>query len=245
VSTRRSGALVAWANAWLAGAVASDEVLRAVTGTDAPHRVAGLGEELVPLSALLIEWRRSGGSLQVGLPVPGDVRGLPGPLGFRAHALEAGEAVFGPSVGAWPEVTDFAPSSASPSVVWQTEPVEESGTEYIDVADAQYELTTAVREAAIALTAADVAGSSDALAGLVRDARRDAERLNLPPGFPPRAVALVAQAQRLSALLELAAMDPVGGAVDRTGMAARDTALRPLATAVRRALVAGYNAGAR
>jgi hypothetical protein len=57
-------------------------------------------------------------------------------------------------------------------------------------------------------------------------------------------VRLVAQAERLQAVLDIAALDPTGGAIDRTGIAARTAALRPLAMAVRRARVAGYNAEA-
>jgi hypothetical protein len=56
-------------------------------------------------------------------------------------------------------------------------------------------------------------------------------------------VALLAQAERMQAVLDIAASDPLGGAVDRFGASARTAALRPLATAVRRARVAGYNAG--
>jgi hypothetical protein len=56
-------------------------------------------------------------------------------------------------------------------------------------------------------------------------------------------VALLSQADRLQAVLDLALADPIGGAVDRAGMAARAEALRPLATAVRRARMAAYNAG--
>jgi hypothetical protein len=57
-------------------------------------------------------------------------------------------------------------------------------------------------------------------------------------------VAVLAQAERLQAILDIAFTDPTGGAIDRTGIAARADALRPLATAVRRARVAGYNAAA-
>jgi hypothetical protein len=58
-------------------------------------------------------------------------------------------------------------------------------------------------------------------------------------------VALLAQAERLQAVLDLALSDPAGGAIDRMGMAARTSALTPLATAVRRARLAGYNAEVR
>ena len=44
------------------------------------------------------------------------------------------------------------------------------------------------------------------------------------------------------AVLDLVVADPRGGAVDRTGMATREAALRPLLTAVRRARMAACNA---
>ena len=49
------------------------------------------------------------------------------------------------------------------------------------------------------------------------------------------AVALLAQAERMQAVLDLASEDPVGGAFDRLGMNARGAVLRSLRTAVRRA----------
>ena len=107
--------------------------------------------------------------------------------------------------------------------------------------DAQYELTTAIRESARRWPP-PTSPAAPRPAHLAA-ARRAGEVINLPPGFPQRAVALLAQAQRLQAVLDLALADPSGGAIDRTGMAARASALRPLTTAVRRALVAGYNAG--
>lgn len=241
----RSGPLAAWTAAWLDGRVASDEVLRAAAGTDAPHQVGGLGAfdaELVPLSEVLIAWRRAGGAVRLALPVAGDVRGLPGPPSFRSAALAAGEAVFGATVGIVPSVTDHAPSSAPPTVLWEAFQVTAAPADHIAVADAQYELTTSIRESASALSAADVAGWIDDIADALHDVRRAGDQLNLPPGFPPRAVALVAQTERLQAVLDLAAQDPTGGAIDRTGIAARWDALRPLATAVRRARLAGYNA---
>jgi len=245
VSRLRSGPLAAWTAAWLDGRAASDEVLRATAAGDAPHVVAGLGAfdaEPVPLSEVLITWRRAGGGVRLVLPVAGDVRGLPGPAQFRSAALEAGEAVFGATVGVVPTVFEHGPSSAPPMVLWQAFTVTAAPPDFIALADAQYDLTTAIRDAASALSAADVAGWIDDIADALHDARRAGEQLNLPPGFPSRAVALIAQAERLQAVLDLAAQDPTGGAIDRTGISARGEALRPLATAVRRARVAGYNA---
>lgn len=218
-----------------------------MTGADAPHHVRGLAgfdDELVSLRELLTAWRRTGGQVQLVLPVPGDVRGLPGPDPFRSAALDAGEAAVGGGIGVVPQAIDYAPSSAPPTVLWHVFAVDPSPPDHQAVADAQYDLTTAIRESASALSAADVAGAVADIADALHDARRAGERVNLPPGFPSRAVALIAQAQRLQAVLDLALSDPVGGAVDRAGMAARTDALRPLATAVRRALAAGYNATA-
>jgi hypothetical protein len=242
-----SGPLAAWAAAFFAGRVSVDQAADAVTGSDAPHQVGGLPAfdvELVPLREVLIAWRRASGSVRVVLPVAGDVRGVPGPAAFRGAALELGEGVAGRGLGVVPEVIDHAPSSAPPTVLWQAYPVEAAPPDYVSVSDAQYELTTAIRESASALSAADVAGWIDDIADTLHDARHAGERLNLPPGFPPRAIALLAQAERLQAVLDVAFTDPTGGAIDRTGIAARTAALRPLATAVRRARLAGYNAEA-
>jgi hypothetical protein len=244
----RSGPLAAWAAAFFAGRVSLDQAADAVTAADAPHLVGGLPAydvELVPLREVLVAWRRAGGSVRVVLPVAGDVRGLPGPAAFRSAALEHGEAVVGPGLGVVPEAVDHYPSSAPSTVLWQAFAVQPAPVDYLSVADAQYDLTTAVRECASALSAADVAGWIDDIADTLHDARRAGEHLNLPPDFPSRAVALVAQAERLQAVLDLAFTDPTAGAIDRTGIAARTTALQPLATAVRRARVAGYNADVR
>jgi len=241
----RSGVLAAWFAAFAAGRVSLDQVVDAVTGDDAPHRVAGGAFDGAPLHDVLAHWRRAGTSVRAVLPVAGDVRGVPGPAPFKAAALEQGEAAVGTGLAIVPEPVDFYPSSAPPTVIWHAFATEPAPVDYVSVPDAQYELTTAIRESATALFAADVAGAVDDIADALDDARRAGEHLDLPPGFPPRAVALIAQAERLQAVLDLALADPAGGAVDRMGMAARTSALRPLATAVRRARLAGYNAEAR
>jgi hypothetical protein len=247
VPSVRSGPLAAWAAAFFAGRVSVDQAADAVIGDDAPHQVGGLPAydvELVPLREVLVAWRRAGGGVRVVLPVAGDVRGLPGPAAFRSAALEHGEAAAGAGLGVVPDVVNYAPSSAPTTVLWQAFQTDELPADYLSVQDAQYELTSAIRDSASALSAADVAGWIDDIADALHYARHAGERLNLPPGFPPRAVALLAQAERLQAVLDLAFTDPTGGAIDRTGIAARTSALRPLAMAVRRARVAGYNAEA-
>lgn len=247
MSDLRSGPLAAWTRAWLAGTVGVDQVVDAVTGSDAPHQVAGLAgvDDVAPLRELLVTWRRAGHAVRVALPVAGDVRGLPGPAEFRAAAIEAGEAVVGAGLAVVPEVIAFAPSSAPTSVRWRVFAADPAPADHQSVPDAQYELTTAIRDSASALASADVARWRDEIGGALHDARRAGQRVNLPPDHPPRAVALLAQAERVQAVLELARSDPIGGAVDRVGIATRDDALRPLATAVRRARVAAFNAMAQ
>ncbi|WP_375490419.1 hypothetical protein [uncultured Jatrophihabitans sp.] len=239
----RSGPLAAWANAHLAGRVGIDQVVDAVTGRDAAHRVESLPDGGATLLDLLTAWRRDGGPVRCALPVAGDVRGLAGPATYRSAALVAGEAVATAALGAVPDVVDYAPSSNPSAVTWQVFALEPAPADHLSVADAQYELTGAIRESASALAAAQVAQplpGDDAL----HAARRAGERVNLPPGFPQRAVTLLAQAERIAAIVDLALVDPLGGAVDRIGIGDRDAALRPLATAARRARMAAYNATA-
>jgi hypothetical protein len=232
-------------SAWFAGDAGPDEVVDAVSLGDAPHQVSGIALDLVPLRDVLTLWRREGEPVRLLLPVSGDVRGVPGPAEFRTDALEAEEAVCAGTLGLVPEITEYYPSSAPTTVVWHAHVVEPAPPDHLQLGDVQFELTTAIREAATALQAADVAGGAAAdITDALRDARRAGEFLNLPPNFPPRAVAMLAQAERMQAVLDLASDDPSGGAIDRFGMSARAGALRPLATAVRRARLAGYNAGA-
>jgi hypothetical protein len=224
--------------------VSLDQAVDAVTAADAPHEVVGLGPEILPLREVLIAWRRSGDPVRAVLPAAGDVRGLPGPAGFRSAALDAGETVGTATLGLIPEITTYTPSSNPTTVVWHAYATEPPRPDPLTVADAQHDLATTIRECATALVAAEVGGGAEDLAEPLHDARRAGDYVNLPPGFPNRAVALLSQAERLQALLDLALADPRGGAVDRTGMATRSTALRTLETAVRRARMAAYNADA-
>jgi hypothetical protein len=245
VPVSRCGVLAAWTSTWLAGRAASDDVLRAVTEGDEGHRIVMDDGTDEPLSEALIRWRSRGGPVQAVLPVPGDLRGVPGPVSFRTAALDAGEAVHGGGYGLVPEVIAANPlSSALPYVRWRPFAVDPAPADQLELAVAQQELSDAIRDTARALLAAEVSGASGEVGDALAHARRAGERLDLPAGFPPRAVSLLAQAERMDAALRIALLDPVGGAVDAPGAAARTDALRPLVTAVRRARLAGYNAAA-
>lgn len=214
-----------------------------MTQDDGPHRVVGLaGVQSEPLSEALIAWRRGGGPVRLVLPVPGDVRGVSGPVAFRTAALAAGEAVVGGGVGLVPQVSDHSPSSAPPSVLWTAYALEPGPADAIDIREAQYELATAIRHTATALSAAGAVHWMDDVTAEIGAARRAGERLNLPPGYPSPAVGVLAQAERMQAILDLAARDPLVGALDLAAVTVRAAALRPLAAGVRRARLAGYNA---
>jgi hypothetical protein len=254
VKGRRSGVLTAWTNAWLAGQCGTSDVVDAAETADprrprdAGHQVGGLAAfdaELVPLREVLIAWRRAGSAVHLVLPVAGDVRGLPGPAPFHSAALEAGEAVVGFRLGIVPRIVEYGPSSAATTVLWQAFALDPLPEDFIQLSDAQYDLTTVIRDSAEALSVADVSNWVDDLAEALHDARRAGEQLRLPPQSPSAAVALLAQAERLQAVLDIALSDPTGGAIDRAGIAARTAGLQPLITAVRRARIAAYNAGSR
>lgn len=233
-----TGVLAAWVTAWLRGAVAGDDVTLAVPGVEA-HRVSGLPDETddAPWVAVLAAWRRRGAqAVRLVLPVPGDVRGLPSDnRAFTRAALEAGQALVGAGIGLVPHAV-----GSGQLLVWHAFEVGEPAPDPLTVREAQVELGAAMRETAGVFTREALGASADptALAG----ARRAGETLELPPGHPGPAVALLAQARRLRAVLDLVVADPRGGAVDRTGMAIREAALRPLLTAVRRARMAACNA---
>lgn len=241
--SHRCGLLAAWSTAWLAGRASYDDVIDAVVG-DEVHRVVGLPGQIdpVPLGWALSALReRDETRLRAVLPVPGDPRGLPGPGSFSAAAMQAGEGVRGSRTGLTPDVGDG-------TVLWTAHDVSPVRPRVISVADpntvreADHDLAVALRAAARALAALDVARWRPEAMGLLQGSSNGERRLRLPPGHDQRALGLVERAQRLVDVLDLALADAPGAAVTGHDARARDEALRPLATAVRRALVAAYNA---
>ncbi|WP_273731974.1 hypothetical protein [Mycolicibacterium septicum] len=107
-----SATLSMWANAWLAGAAAPDDVLDALSQWAPMHSVTAYDSQAAVrtslpwpeledsgsvslLQTLRTAVGRSGTrpSIRVALPVPGDVRGLPAGSQFQRDALAVGEAV--------------------------------------------------------------------------------------------------------------------------------------------------------
>ena len=263
-----SATLAVWASAWLDGRVGFDDVLEAVTFAAQSHVVVDLrrpesvrrgrgdaaAAELAPqrpsagdpdvvrLGAVLIDWRAEGEPVRVCLPVPGDVRGVPATAEFQAAALDAGQAAFAGRLGLVPSAVAESPSSAPPVITWRAFTVDPAVPDPYQLSEAEHDLAVAVRETATLLRDRDLTGGRRPETGELERVRRAAEGLQLPAGFPARAAGLLASAERLQAMLDLAGRDVHGGAVDRDGIATRTAALRDLAVTVRRARLAGYNA---
>jgi hypothetical protein len=249
---RRSGRLVAWGNAWFAGHTSLDEAASRVCHSDYPHRVTGLPAEDSPVGLTVALGRLRGmgaGGLRLALPVPGDPLGLPGPPGFNELATEAGEAVLTAGgtepMGLLPEITAYGPEGdRGVEVLWRVYPVDPARlTDVPSLAEAERELTEALRDTIEELTRMDVARwrpeAAEAIQA-IREHGRDADG-GLAPGYPARAHRVLALAQRLGAITALARTD-AGAACSATEMAARSAVLRPLERSSRRAQLAAYNA---
>ena len=247
----RSGRLAAWGNALYAGAVSPDEAAAEVVADDTVHRVSGLPEELTSVGLTLAfgRLRTLGGTgLRVALPVAGHPLGLTGPPEFNSRALEAGEAVLvsGAGLGLVPKVDIVGPEGDQRvEVVWECLPVRQSPPADVpSLGEAERELAEGLRDATEALTRLDVAGSGPVARAALEayQARAEAGRQLLAPGYPPRAVRVLELAQRVATVVGIAYGPEHGGAVSASEMAARTELLRPVERVARRAQVAAYNA---
>ncbi len=236
-----AGRFAVWATAWLAGRTSYDTALDALTD-DRAHRVTGLpgSDGAVPLGWALTALRGLGERrLRLVLPVPGDVRGLPRAPGLAALALESGQAAVGEHVALVPEElgpeatawTAFGLDGVPPA----PPPVEGSLRQVSGALD------LAVGDAARTLVALDLARWNPEVPALLAGLG-SARAPGLPPDTDPLALSVLARARRLARVLDLATADAPGAAVTHAQAAARDDALRPLATAVREATVAACNA---
>lgn len=249
-ATRRSARFVAWVRAWRAGFIPYDDVVDEIEATE-DHLLAAatteaderpLREALATFSPLHPD------QIQLVLPAPGDPRGLPGPqTPFTGEALANGEGVLAGEVGLVPlERRHTSGSGVSfTNVVWRAfpvPPVPVPAPHTATAAEAEAELTGALVEATSALTDLDIAQWRPELAGALANLRRHDSDGELPPVFEPRARRLYARASLLDRVLALAGDTAPGGAVNALEAQQRDAALRPLAAACRRALVAACNA---
>ena len=235
-----AGRFAAWATAWLTGRCSFDEALDALAG-DTAHSVSGLPgvEGAVPLGTALAALRGRGERrFALVLPVPGDVRGLPRAPELTAPALAAGQVAVGDTLALVPQPlgSEMVAWTAYPLTTPAPPPVE--GT----LRAASGELDLAVGDAARTLVGLDLARWHPEVPALLAGLAGTATVPGLPADTDPLALSVLARAQRLARVLDLAMADAPGAAVTTTQAAARDEALRPLADAVRQALTSAYNA---
>ncbi len=236
-----AGRFAVWATAWLTGRTPYDDALDALLG-DTAHRVAGLPgtDEAVPLGWALTALRSLGERrFRLVLPVAGDVRGLPRVPGLAPLALESGQAAVGEQLALVPEPlgpemvqwTAFSLDGAPPVT-----PLPEGSLRAASGA-----LDLAVGDTARALAGLDVARWNPEVPALLAGLARTSAAPGLPADHDPLALSVLGRAQRLAKVLDVAMADAPGAAVNHAQAAARDSALRPLAQAVREATVASYN----
>lgn len=239
------GLLAAWLGAWLDGRAASDDLLAGAQGGDEPHTVRGLPDENgpVPLARVLPLLRRCApAEVSLRLPIPGDPDGLTGAA--LTAALRSGEAVAVQprdlALPGWlltPEI-DVRGSTLEPlvTVEWELIPIAGrlagSPASATRLREAEYSLSASV-SAAVAVIAeiGQVGKLSPEIVGAIQSLRkRSGLKLPLPPGSPGDAVRVLTTAQRLEAVVELAAAEqPLSAAAD----ARRMSALREVSRAVR------------
>jgi hypothetical protein len=248
-----SVSLSLWANAWLAGKAAPDDVLDAlslwapmqsVTAYDAvaaghtglpwpdspdagivtllPTLRAAAGRPAVsPSPGVPCRLR---GTINVVLPVPGDVRGLAPGTQFERDALAAGEAVIvtnpenpATAVGLVPEFSYDDCEDAADDEAGVPELCALSWTVYslpgapvfdhYELGDAEYTLRSAVRSAADALGAIGMGAAADIddPRGLVEQLLESTRQHRIPDHAPPRALRVLENAAHVDAIIAVSA----------------------------------------
>ena len=273
-----SVSLSLWANAWLAGKAAPDDVLDAlsvwapkqsVTAYDAVaaghtglpwpdvHDAgtvsllqtlrAAVGRPVTPAPNRPGRLR---GTINVVMPVPGDVRGLAAGTQFERDALASGEAVIithpddpAAAVGLVPEFSYSDFEAAEDEEPGLPELCALSWTVYSlpgapvlhhhELGDAEYTLRSAVRSAADALDAiglGSAASDVDDPRGLVEQLLESARQHRVPDHAPSRALRVLENAAHVDAIIAVSAgLSRLSDSPDR--FAARIvTGLEPIGT---------------
>lgn len=284
-----SVSLSLWANAWLAGKAAPDDVLDAlslwapkqsVTAYDA----VAAGHTGLPWpdvhdagTVTLLQTLRtavgrpsSPGSINIVLPVPGDVRGLAAGTQFERDALAAGEAVIvtnpgdpATAVGLVPEFAygdldgpdgdaDLPELCALSWTVYSLPGA--PPLHHYELGDAEYTLRSAVRSAADALGSIGLEAASDVddPRGLVEQLLESARQHRIPDHAPSRALRVLENAAHVDAIIAVSAglsrsdspADRIVAGITQSSSQAQiaTDALRPLTTVVRSARMAAVNA---
>ena len=258
-----STSLSVWANAWLAGRAAPDDVLDALSAW-APVQSVAAHDAVVASNiglswpdacdggaAALLQLVRGAGASAAGdgirpvFPVPGDVRGLPAGTTFAQEAILAGEAVLIGSanatapVGLVPAYSEDADDDYAAELCWTVFPLTSMPmTEQHDLGDAEYSLRSAVRTAAEALGST---GSRWADYG-VEDPRLRVEQMmeavllhRIPDHAPTRAVRVLQSAAHVEAIITVSVDLLTASAQSSAAVQRAVDTVAPLTTVVRSA----------
>lgn len=227
-----SATLVCWGNAWLAGQVGLDEAADRVERQAGPQLIAGETGDLL-LRGFLADLRTEGmRSLRLALPIAGDPLGLTGPPPFNSSAIEAGQA----AIAVFPDrCLGLIPAkdrrgSSYAGVRWSVLQAHAAAPDLPSLAEAEHELTRAMREATDVLLGVEGPAQGHRRPPITGD--------GLAPGYPARAHRVAALATRLTAVLRIA--DDRG--LTSGQLTVRREALRDLDRAVRRARVVAHHA---
>ncbi len=280
-----------WANAWLAGKAAPDDVLDALSLWAPRQSVAAYDAVAAGYTGLpwpdvndagtvcLLQTLRGAvgrsptglrGTINVVLPVPGDVRGLTAGTQFGRDALAAGEAVIitnptgpGTAIGLVPDFTysdsddnDEAVEPELSALTWMVYSLPGAPVfDHHELGDAEYALRSAVRSAADALSVMGLGSSSgvDNPRGLVEHLLESLRQHRVPDHAPTRALRVLENAAHVDAIIAVSAglsrlpdhmtarPELVGTQSSSEGQVASD-ALRPLTAVVRSARMAAVDA---
>ena len=266
-----SVSLSVWANAWLAGSAAPDDVLDALSLWTPKHFVAAYdsvtaGHTGLPwpdldeasVVMLLQTLRVTAQPPQSGerpisivLPVPGDVRGLAAGTQFEHDALAVGEAVIvtgprGGAIGLVPEFDygDDDSDGAQPhALLWTVYSLPGAPpADHMDLGEAEFALRSAVRSAADALMAIRPGFDVADPRGMVEQLLESGRAHRVPDGAPSRAVRVLENAAHVDAILAISSGLMPAGTQALTEAQITSDALKPLSAVVRAARIAAVNA---
>lgn len=266
-----SVSLSVWANAWLAGHAAPDDVLDALSAWAPRHSViaydaVAAGRTGLPwpdvddlgTMSLLQTMRTAAGrggrggparpAISLALPVPGDVRGLTAGTQFQSDALDAGEAVLvtgtdGVTIGLIPVFECTEEDDPPATLSWSAYSLPAvPAADHLDLGEAEYALRSTVRSAAEALDGLQPVPGSTNPRAMVEEVLAANGHHRTPDHAPARALRVLATAAHVDAIVLVSSgMAPIG---TQSASEARiaDAALRPLSAVVRSARSAAVSA---
>jgi hypothetical protein len=218
-----------------------------VVADDAPAAEAfdlplAFNRAATPVQLLLALRSQGAKSVQLVLPVPGDVRGLGGGGPFTDAALRAGEALVVSDLG-----FGIVPESVAEGLMrWTVYSLASAAPpEYFSLGESEHGLTDAIRESAGTLQALDVASERPGVRAELSAHLRARPDVAWPQGTPGRSLRVLQRAEEIAAILAIAEIDDPGGALSASASTLRAQALRPLANAVRTARCAAVNEAVR